>query len=723
MENKELSLAWNFIQNTGTNLFLTGKAGTGKTTFLRNLKEELPKRMMVVAPTGIAAINAGGVTIHSFFQLPLSPYIPNTTFKTDVQHYRFSKEKQRIIRTLDLLVIDEISMVRADLLDAVDSVLRRYRDKSKPFGGVQLLMIGDLQQLPPVVKDEEWQMLQTYYDSPYFFSSNALLQTDYMTIELKQVYRQSDERFIGLLNQIRENKADKSTLDDLNQRYIPHFDPPQSENYIRLTTHNHQAQAINEQKLGELPHPVFTFDAEVQGIFPEQSYPTDYTLSLKKEAQVMFVKNDVSGQGRYFNGMLGEVVDISPDYIVVRNTTDGSIINLDQVEWSNSKYVLNKETQEIVEEVEGVFKQFPIRLAWAVTIHKSQGLTFDRAIIDVQHSFAHGQAYVALSRCKSLEGLVLNSPLVERAIICDNKVTDFNLYQSAHQPDESTIARLGQAYAVNLLDDLFNFQPIGQAFERMFRLVNEHFHRRMPQLLKEYQLMQPRISEMIQVAYRFKLQYAQLIVQTTEGVGHEMVQRRIHDGAAYFRNQLASFYDLKNKTILATDSKALQKTIKERLDEMEELLSMKMELLKYESRSSTIFSIHDYLHVKARILLGNLSDGKPAKARVKKEKKEKAPRVDTKRVSYDLFMQGKNIEEIARERHLVASTIASHLGHYIQTGELDINLLVDMRKQREVAACAAKFDGTGSMWNFIKANVSNDITYIDIRLVLASLND
>ncbi|MCI7310837.1 MAG: AAA family ATPase, partial [Prevotella sp.] len=228
MENKELSLAWNFIQNTGTNLFLTGKAGTGKTTFLRNLKEELPKRMMVVAPTGIAAINAGGVTIHSFFQLPLSPYIPNTTFKTDVQHYRFSKEKQRIIRTLDLLVIDEISMVRADLLDAVDSVLRRYRDKSKPFGGVQLLMIGDLQQLPPVVKDEEWQMLQTYYDSPYFFSSNALLQTDYMTIELKQVYRQSDERFIGLLNQILENKADKSTLDDLNQRYIPHFVPPQS---------------------------------------------------------------------------------------------------------------------------------------------------------------------------------------------------------------------------------------------------------------------------------------------------------------------------------------------------------------------------------------------------------------------------------------------------------------------------------------------------------------
>ena len=318
MNNPELQRAWQIIENTGTHLFLTGKAGTGKTTFLRNLKKESPKRTVIVAPTGIAAINAGGVTIHSFFQLPFAPFIPDTTFNTEQKHFRFSKEKINIIRSMDLLIIDEISMVRADLLDAIDSVLRRYRDRYKPLGGVQLLMIGDLQQLAPVVKETEWNMLSHYYDTSYFFGSRALKETTYATIELKQVYRQNDPYFLSLLNKVRENKADEQTLAELNQRYIPNFHPVKEKGYIQLTTHNYQAQQINDHELSLIKEPVFSYKAEVTGIFPEYSYPTDETLMLKKGAQIMFVKNDPSPEKRYYNGMIGEITSIDEDRFTVR---------------------------------------------------------------------------------------------------------------------------------------------------------------------------------------------------------------------------------------------------------------------------------------------------------------------------------------------------------------------------------------------------------------------
>lgn len=321
-QNTELALAWQFIENTGTHLFLTGKAGTGKTTFLRKLKTESPKRTVVLAPTGIAAINAGGVTIHSFFQLPFAPYVPESSFSTDGKasyRYQYGKEKINIIRSMDLLVIDEISMVRADLLDAVDAVLRRFRDRNKPFGGVQLLMIGGLQQLSPVVKDDDWQMLSKYYDTPYFFSSQALKQTEYCTIELKKVYRQSDGNFLDLLNRIRENRCDGQVLDALNRRYIPGFEPSKEEGCIRLVTHNYQAQRINDHEMEQLPGRSFAFRATIDGKFPEYSYPTDEVLELKCGAQVMLVKNDTSGEHRYYNGMIGEVTAVSAKAIEVRS--------------------------------------------------------------------------------------------------------------------------------------------------------------------------------------------------------------------------------------------------------------------------------------------------------------------------------------------------------------------------------------------------------------------
>ena len=424
--NPELQLAWQFIENTGTHLFLTGKAGTGKTTFLRRLKEHTPKRMVVLAPTGIAAINAGGVTIHSFFQLSFAPFVPETTFNSSQTHYRYSKEKRNIIRSMDLLVIDEISMVRADLLDAVDATLRRYRDREKPFGGVQLLMIGDLQQLAPVVKDNEWELLRKHYETPYFFASHALKETVYMTIELKKVYRQSDTFFLSLLNKIRENKADDEVLNELNRRYQPGFQPQKEEGYIRLTTHNYQAQKVNDRELASLSGKAYHFRAEIEGDFPEYSYPADELLTIKEGAQIMFLKNDPSSEKRYYNGMIGEVVTVNDAGIIVRGKGNKSEFQLLPEEWGNYKYVLNEETKEITEVIEGTFRQYPIRLAWAITIHKSQGLTFERAIIDARNSFAHGQTYVALSRCTSLEGLVLKSKISSRDIFIRKEIVEFS---------------------------------------------------------------------------------------------------------------------------------------------------------------------------------------------------------------------------------------------------------------------------------------------------------
>ena len=411
--NPELELAWQFIERTGVNVFLTGKAGTGKTTFLRQLRERSPKRMVVVAPTGVAAINAGGVTIHSFFQFPLAPYVPGGSFNSKDEKYRFSKEKKNIIRTLDLLVIDEISMVRADLLDQIDAVLRLHKDRHRPFGGVQLLMIGDLSQLAPVVKESEWNLLREYYDTPYFFGSRALQQTQHVTIELQHVYRQTDLEFIKILNEVRENRLTPESLARLNTRVGRQQatdDSPSNDGTIRLTTHNATANSYNEERMNALKGVRFTFKATVTGTFPESSYPAEESLVLKKGCQVMFLKNDSQGS-RYYNGKLGIVTAVDATKICVQGIDDDDIVEVEPEVWTNARYVIDKETKVIREEIDGEFRQYPLRLAWAITVHKSQGLTFDRAVLDVNAAFAAGQVYVALSRCRTLEGLTLTAPL------------------------------------------------------------------------------------------------------------------------------------------------------------------------------------------------------------------------------------------------------------------------------------------------------------------------
>lgn len=607
-QNSELALAWQFIENTGTHLFLTGKAGTGKTTFLRKLKRESPKRMVVIAPTGIAAINAGGVTIHSFFQIPFAPYVPESSFSTNGQatyRFRFGKEKINIIRSMDLLVIDEISMVRADLLDAVDEMLRRYRDRHKPFGGVQLLMIGDLQQLAPVVKDEEWQMLKKYYDTPYFFSSRALKQTEYCTIELKTVYRQSDGAFLDLLNRIRENHCDPQVLEALNRRYLPDFQPRKVEGYIRLVTHNYQAQRINNYELEQLPGRSYAFRATIDGKFPEYSYPTDELLELKKGAQVMFVKNDSSGEHRYYNGMIGEVTDLSADSIEVRAKDSTVTFLLQEEEWANAKYVLDEESKEIVEDIEGTFRQFPLKLAWAITIHKSQGLTFERAIIDASSSFAHGQTYVALSRCKTLEGLVLSAPLSAKAVISDRAVDRFTEEARRNEPDEDRFHSLQRTYFHELLSGLFDFRPLEQSLQRYVRLIDEHLYKLYPKQLAAYKAEAERFHEkVVIVAQKFGMQYNRLIDAAQNYATDETLQERIAAGAGYFKKEMEPQYlVLIKERVLATDNKELKKQLNTAKEELNTLFLLKDDLLAYVIAHG--FRTAEYLRQKAILSIGD----------------------------------------------------------------------------------------------------------------------
>lgn len=424
--NFELDVARFIVEKTDMSLFLTGKAGTGKTMFLREVVRYTKKKCIVLAPTGIAAVNAAAMTIHSFFQFGLGPFVQGVIEpKSD---FRINKSKLELIRHLQLLIIDEVSMVRADLMDHIDVELRRIRRNSKPFGGVQLLMIGDLQQLPPIAHGGEDELLRQYYKTLYFFSSAALKSMKYSCIELKNVYRQTDRHFIDILNHARDCTLTSQDISDLNARYIPGFSPKPEDGYIRLMTHNRQVDYVNETELEKLDSKPYTFVAAVTGTFPEESYPTADSLTLKKGAQVMFIKNDP--ERRFINGTLGEVKSIDKNSIAVRLAESGTIIDVEPMEWQNIRYQFDEESKEISSKQIGRFKQYPLKAAWAITVHKSQGLTFDKAIIDVHAAFSPGQAYVALSRCRTLDGLVLSSPVSASVFMRDNAVDAYMNYIS-----------------------------------------------------------------------------------------------------------------------------------------------------------------------------------------------------------------------------------------------------------------------------------------------------
>lgn len=616
--NQDLQLAKDFVKYTNRNIFLTGKAGTGKTTFLKELKIKSPKRMIVVAPTGVAAINAGGVTIHSFFQLPLHPYIPsfylhdyNHAVKTDQNEpprYKLSREKINIIKSLDLLIIDEISMVRADTLDAVDSALRRYKDRYKPFGGVQLLMIGDLQQLAPVVKDEDREIIGGYYDSFFFFGSKALSSTDYVTIELKHIYRQNDQIFINLLNKIRDNDVDQDVLIELNKRYIPDFDPESGGGYITLTTHNHQAQAINDSKLEKLPDRTQTFTATINDEFPESSYPNAAELVLKIGAQVMFVKNDLSADKLFFNGKIGKVKFFEDNAIVVKCPEDDFNIRVEMVEWQNVRYTIDDETKEIEETVIGTFTQYPLKLAWAITIHKSQGLTFDRAVIDACAAFAHGQVYVALSRCRTLDGLVLSSRIGMQSLPKSTAVSGFINDPARNQPDRNEFVYSKKAYKSQLLSELFDFSFLKNKLNYCIKLVDEHNDKLLGNPREKLEGISAAVrKDIIEVSEKFQIQLKILQNGESDAESNILLQERIKKAAVWFADNLES--DLKEiltGLVVETDNKTIRKTVSEALDRTRNEGFTKLACL---NAVKTGFETGRYLDARAKSALDIPSSG------------------------------------------------------------------------------------------------------------------
>ena len=564
--NQKLDFVEELVLYTDSHIFLTGKAGTGKTTFLKNLPLKTYKRMVVVAPTGVAAINAGGQTIHSFFQLPFGPLPPNASTIT-AQLHRMKKQKLNLMRSLDLLIIDEISMVRADVLDAIDAVLRRVRRSQKPFGGVQLLMIGDVHQLAPVAKPEEWEVLSPYYDTPYFFGSQVLRKTPYVCVELEHIYRQHDDDFITLLNKVRNNRMDADCVRLLNTRFKPDFKPKDKEGYITLTTHNYQADQINESKLEAIKEKPLKFKAVVHGTFPENTYPTKEELELKVGAQVMFVKNDPNPEKAFFNGKIGRLVDYDEDEGTLTVESEGEHITVPRLKWQNMEYTINAENQEIEENEIGSFTQIPLRLAWAVTIHKSQGLTFDKVIVDAGQAFAHGQVYVALSRCTSLEGLVLKTRITSNALVNDYSVDQFVEHIPEKEPTQEKVDALRHDYELETMLELINFDSIYKDFGKLMKVIYDNDTLFEHSLIQDLSQRRNKIhEELCSVGIKFEGQIRNLHDQAPSCKQNPILQERLVKGIAYFDEHLKAIakglFDLPFKTDNQTVNEQLTEALK-----------------------------------------------------------------------------------------------------------------------------------------------------------------
>ena len=564
--NQKLDFVEELVLYTDSHIFLTGKAGTGKTTFLKNLPLKTYKRMVVVAPTGVAAINAGGQTIHSFFQLPFGPLPPDASTIT-AQLHRMKKQKLNLMRSLDLLIIDEISMVRADVLDAIDTVLRRVRRSHKPFGGLQLLMIGDVHQLAPVAKPEEWEVLSPYYDTPYFFGSQVLKKAPYVCVELEHIYRQHDDDFISLLNKVRNNQMDANCVRVLNSRFKPSFVPKDEEGYITLTTHNYQADQINESKLGAIKEKPLTFKAEIHGTFPENTYPTKEELTLKVGAQVMFVKNDPTPEKAFFNGKIGRLVGYDEKEGTVTVESEGERITVPKLKWQNMEYAINAENQDIEEREIGSFTQIPLRLAWAVTIHKSQGLTFDRVIVDAGQAFAHGQVYVALSRCTSLEGLVLKTHITSNALVNDYCVDQFVEHLPEKEPTQEKVDQLRHDYELETMLELINFDGIYKDFGRLMKVVYDNDTLFEGTMIQDLSQRRNKIhEELCSVGIKFESQIRNLHDKRPSCEQNPALQERIIKGVDYFDEHLKAIakrlFDLPFKTDNQTVNEQLTEALK-----------------------------------------------------------------------------------------------------------------------------------------------------------------
>lgn len=642
-KDERFTLAERYVEETGVSVFLTGKAGTGKTTFLKEIVRQTSKRFAVVAPTGVAAINAGGVTIHSFFQLPLCPYLPDvkelvTEYQMPERMRSLRKERVRILRTLDLLIIDEISMVRADILDAIDDTLKRYRRNDRPFGGVQLLMIGDIQQLPPVVKESERPYMEQVYSSPFFFNSKVLQRLPFVTVELEKVHRQSDRLFLDILNEVRSGMPGDAALNELNKRLFPGFVPPEDERWIRLTTHNAQADSVNEAKMNALETEEATFEAQIEGIFPENAYPAETQLRLRVGAQVMFVRNDTSGEARYYNGKIATVKKVKPALIV--EDESGESIEVNTERWENIRYGLNEESGEIEGIVEGTFEQVPLRPAWAVTIHKSQGLTFDQVIIDAGAAFSFGQVYVALSRCRTLEGIILTTPITRRCTFTSDEVSTF---ESSREPAEEARLKLpamANEYFTSTLCDAFDLQRLRYLYNRVNRIYQVNLSNLYPDQAGRFNTVgagnaaqvggmfdssdgsgksapQPfeGIRSLSDTAQKFQKQIRYIAASIHSGAPDDfpLLRERVTKACEYFTTQfrpLASF--AAPLTLVEIDDKEVRKAFKAASEEF--LAELRFRMTLYETILSEGFSTKAYHKLKTD---NELSDARSLKALVR----------------------------------------------------------------------------------------------------------
>ena len=623
-------LAEKYISETGISVFLTGRAGTGKTTFLKYIVENTPKRCVVLAPTGVAAINAGGVTIHSFFQLPLCPYLPDvkelvTEYQMPEAHRQLRKEKVKIIKTLDLLIIDEISMVRADLMDSINAVMRRYRKNDQPFGGVQVLMIGDAHQLPPVVTEQDEPWLRKVYKSPFFFHSKVMQRLKYVTIELEKVYRQSDSGFLDILNNIRGGVMDNNTYRLLNSRLDPRFNPDdsfaaQNQRWIRLTTHNRQADTINQEKMSALKTRLYTFYAEIEGNFPENTLPAEKTLQLKEGAQVMFLRND-SREGRYYNGMIATVTELDYDGITVTDE-NGDEINVPLEKWENIQYEIDKETKEITPVVEGTFTQYPLRAAWAVTIHKSQGLTFDHVIIDAASAFTFGQVYVALSRCRTLEGIVLSSPISQSCLYNNSDVSGFHDEFMPVSEMERGLQNARETYYMNTLKDCFIFKELVRLVGWTGGIFNNHLKNTYPEQTQTLENNRRRIRDLEDISEKFRRELDRIGCNN-----REHLDERVLKAAGYFMPLLAECAsEITPVLSVSVDNKDVKKTLTEASGELIPELSFRIQSMKKILESG--FSIESFLQIRNDVMLSTPSElkkkrQKEAKTVVEKEVKSK----------------------------------------------------------------------------------------------------
>ncbi len=597
--NEKIELARGFILNSRANIFLTGKAGTGKTTLLRNIVKEVDKRTVIAAPTGVAALNAGGVTLHSLFQLPFGAYIPNQQ-TTNLSQRRISKNKLALIRSIELLIIDEISMVRADVMDSIDQTLRTIRRSPKPFAGVQLLMIGDVQQLSPICRDEEWRVLRDHYSSPYFFDSHALRKTAYVSIELDEIFRQRDSHFTDMLNAIRENRMTRKIFEELNRRHIPEFEPSDDDDYITLTTHNHTAVTINTRKLAELKHPTYRFEAKVSGDFVESTYPNDSILELKLGAQVLFIKNDVSPQKRYYNGMLGSVIDITEKSVTVQPKNGDEPIRVESQQWENIDYRINDDG-DMEQSIKGTFLQMPLKCAWAITIHKSQGLSFDRAIIDASGSFAHGQVYVALSRCRSLDGMVLRTPISSSSIVGDHLVEQFCDYVTCNQPTETQLAAYKRDHYCLTLCEIFDFEPLQRTLWDLMSDLAGSTAKTYPKLIAALmELLTTFEKDIVKVGSSFQQQLRSTITNDENYETSDYLRSRLEQASHYFMPRFEALQQIvKQLHALNPDSAEAKRRIGNvttQLEEMCSITNVAMELCRNG------FSLEKFQRQRARII-------------------------------------------------------------------------------------------------------------------------